>query len=157
MRHHALLFEQLEIVETMKTFITHRMSGREELRAKLERVESDLAATQKTAADGAEALKLVDGEKETIRDESEWLRNEGKTVEAKCKGVEQENVQLKKEIEELRAKFAAQRKELEEEYQKQVDKMYFYDYRCCMKKNDITQDTLPFPSDDEGEVPNTSS
>lgn len=64
-------------------------------------MESDLATTQKTPADGAKALKLVEGEKEAIQAESEWLRKEGKVVEAKCKGVEQENVQLKKEIEEL--------------------------------------------------------
>lgn len=139
MRQRALLFECLEVVETMRAFITHRMSGSEELRAKLEQVESDLATTKKTPADGAKALKLVEGEKEAIRAESEWLRKKGKVVEAKCKGVKQENVQLKKEIEELQARFVTQRKELEEEYQKQVDKMYFYGYRCCMKKNDITQ------------------
>lgn len=45
---------------------------------------------------------------------------------------------LKKEMEELRDGFADQRKELEKEYQKQVDKMYFFGYRCCMKKNGIT-------------------
>lgn len=123
----------------MRAFITHRVSGNEELRAKLERVESDLAATKKTPADGAKALKLVEGKQEAIRAESKWLRKQGKVVEAKCKGVEQENVQPKKEIEELQARFATQRKELEEEYQKQVDKMYFYGYRCYMKKNDITQ------------------
>lgn len=139
MRQRALLFECLEVVETMRAFITHRMSGSEELRAKLEQVESDLATTKKTPADGAKALKLVEGEKEAIRAESEWLRKKGKVVEAKCKGVKQENVQLKKEIEELQARFVTQRKELKKEYQKQVDKMYFYGYRCCMKKNDITQ------------------
>lgn len=74
MRQHALLFECLEVVETMRVFITHRVSGSEELRAKLERVESDLAATQKTPADGANALKLVEGKQEVIRVESKWLR-----------------------------------------------------------------------------------
>lgn len=35
--------------------------------------------------------------------------------------------------------------------------MYFLGYRCCMKKNDITHNTLSFPSDDEGEAPDGSS
>lgn len=42
-------------------------------------------------------------------------------------------------MEELQAGFAAQKEELEGEYQKQVDDMFFFDYRCCMKKHDITQ------------------
>lgn len=27
--------------------------------------------------------------------------------------------------------------------------MFFYDYQCCMRKNDITQDVSTYPSDDE--------
>ena len=27
--------------------------------------------------------------------------------------------------------------------------MFFYGYRCCMKKQDIANDTPSFPSDDE--------
>lgn len=30
--------------------------------------------------------------------------------------------------------------------------MFFYGYRCCMKKHGITQDTLTFPLDDDDEV-----
>lgn len=58
-------------------------------------------------------------------------------------------------MEELRSGFVAQKKELKVEYQKkQVNEMYFLDYRCCMKKNNITHDTPSFPSDDEGEALN---
>lgn len=99
---HALLFEWLEVVKAMGTFISHRMSSSEELCAKLERVESDLAVTQKVAVEGAEALKLVDGKKEVARAEANKLREEGKTTEAKCKEAEHENAQLKKEMEKLR-------------------------------------------------------
>lgn len=63
----------------------------------------------------------------------------------------------KKKMEELRAGFEVQKKELQKEYQKQVDEMYFFDYRCCMKKNNITQDIPYLPSDDEGEAPGGSS
>ena len=62
-------------------------------------------------------------------------------------------VAQKKEIEELQTRFVAQKNELETEYQKQVDEMYFFDYRCCTKKNGITQDILSLPSHDEDEVP----
>ena len=48
-------------------------------------------------------------------------------MEAKCKDAEQENDRLKKELEDLRARFAAQ-KELEDEYQKKVDDIFFFDY-----------------------------
>lgn len=41
----------------MGAFITEQMGGSEELRAKLEWVESDLAIAQKVAADGAEAVR----------------------------------------------------------------------------------------------------
>ena len=83
------------------------MSGHEELRTKLERVESDLTAVQKVAVEGADALKLADGEKEAIRAEADKLRNEGRTTEAKFKDAEWENVQLKKEMEELQDRFVA--------------------------------------------------
>lgn len=52
-------------------------------------------------------------------------------------------------MEELRAGFVAQKEELEDKYQKQVDDMIFIGYRCCMKKHGITQDTPNYPSDDE--------
>ena len=29
--------------------------------------------------------------------------------------------------------------------------MFFYDYQCCIKKHDIGNDTLNFPSDNEDE------
>ncbi|RVW39353.1 hypothetical protein CK203_102525 [Vitis vinifera] len=31
--------------------------------------------------------------------------------------------------------------------------MYFFGYRCCMKKNKIMHDTPSFPSDEEDEAP----
>ncbi|KAL6323569.1 hypothetical protein AAG906_039154 [Vitis piasezkii] len=49
--------------------------------------------------------------------------------------------------------FAAQKNELETEYQRQVDEMYFFGYRCCMKKNGIMHDIPSLPSDDEDAIP----
>ena len=59
-------------------------------------------------------------------------------MDAKSKTVEQDNERLGQEIEELRVGFIVQKEELEDEYQKQVDDMFFFGYRCCMKKHDIT-------------------
>ena len=57
------------------------------------------------------------------------------------------------ENEEMEASFAAQKKKLEEEYQQQVDEMYFFGYHYCMKKNGIMHDTPSFPSNEKDEVP----
>ena len=42
-------------------------------------------------------------------------------------------------------------------YEKQVDKMYFFGYRCCMKKNGIMHDIPSLSSNDEDEIPARSS
>lgn len=55
-------------------------------------------------------------------------------------------------MEELRAGFVAQKKELEDEYQKQVDNMILFGYRCYMKKHGITQDTPNYLSDNKNIV-----
>ena len=60
-------------------------------------------------------------------------------------------------MEELWARFVAQKKELEMEYQKQVDEMYFFDYRCCLKKNGIIRDIPSLIFDDESKTPDGSS
>ena len=58
------------------------------------------------------------------------------------------NIQ-KKELEELRAGFAVEKEELKEDYQKQVDEMFFFGYQCYMRKNDITHDTPNYLYDEE--------
>ncbi|RVW73772.1 hypothetical protein CK203_057628 [Vitis vinifera] len=49
--------------------------------------------------------------------------------------------------------FAAQKKEMETEYQRQVDEMYFFGYRCYMKKNGIMHDIPSLPSNEEDAIP----
>ena len=98
-------------------------------------------------------------------------------MEGQVKGVEQENSQIKKEMDklwaslvtqknetkelqaglvaqrkEMKAEFATQKKKLETEYQRQVDEMYFFGYHCCMKKNGIMHDIPSIPSDDEDAI-----
>lgn len=123
-----LLHKRLEVAEGMRAFISHRMSHAEELRVKLEQVEGELAAAQKVAAEGVEALRRAEEERDALQmederlrkesEEAERLRKERESMEAKFQESEQENVHLKKEIEELWSGFDAHKKELEGEYQK---------------------------------------
>ena len=53
-------------------------------------MESDLTAAQKAAVEGAEALKLAEGEKEVIRIKVDKLRKESKTAEVKLKEAKHE-------------------------------------------------------------------
>ncbi|RVW28609.1 hypothetical protein CK203_100861 [Vitis vinifera] len=143
----------------------------------LEMEEADLATAQKAVADEVEKLKLAEEEKRVIQAEADLLRGEKEALEGQVNGVEQENSQLKKKVDKLRvslaaqkketeglqaglvaqrkemeARFAAQKKELEIEYQRQVDEIYFFGYHCCMKKNDIMHDIPFLPSDDEDAI-----
>ena len=54
--------------------------------------------------------------------------------------------------EELEVEFTAEREELEANHQKQVDEMYFFGYRCCMKKHGIKQDVPSIPPGEEDKL-----
>ena len=58
-------------------------------------------------ADGTEQLGRVEGEKEAIRAEADTLKKEKEALEGQVNEVGQENLQLKRETEELRASLAA--------------------------------------------------
>lgn len=115
-------------------------------------MESGLTTAQKATANGAEALRRAEEEREMAQVEANHLREEVKATEAKDRDADQEIAHLRKELEESRAGFAVQKKELENKYHRQVDDIFFVGYRCCIKKNDITQDTPSYLSDDEGEA-----
>lgn len=68
---------------------------------------------------------------------------------AKKEKTKEKFTRLRQELQDLRARFAAQNEDLETDYQKQVDDMFFYSYQCCIKKHGIANDTPIFPSDDE--------
>ena len=106
------------------------------------------------------------------------LKKEKEALEGQVNEAGQENLQLQREAEELRASlaaqkkesedlqaglaaqkeemevgFAAQKKKMDEEYQQHADEMYFFGYRCCMKKHGIMHDTHSFPSNEEDLAP----
>ncbi|RVX22917.1 hypothetical protein CK203_008214 [Vitis vinifera] len=45
---------------------------------------------------------------------------------------------------ELEREFAVEREELAADYQQQVDDTFIFGYRCCMKKNGISEIPLQF-------------
>ena len=149
MRQHTLLFKQLEFAEAMRTYIAQHIDDSEDLHFKLKLVESELTAARKAVGEGVKSLRMAEWEGETTNAEARRLREKGEVAETKCKKIEQENERLRKEMEQLRAGFVAQKKKLKDEYQKQVDEMFFFGYQCCMKKHDIAHDIPPYFSDDE--------
>ena len=60
--------------------------------------------------------------------------------------------QLKLKVEQTVSDFAKEKNELEATYQQQVDDMFFYGYRFCMKKHGIIDDIPSIPSDKEDEA-----
>lgn len=148
MRTREQLFNLLKMAEVMHAFISQHPGGVEELRAQLEKVEAKLVTAWKAAVDGSEQLCLVEGEKEVIRAKADILKKTKEALESQVHEVGQENLQLKRETEELRAslavqkkeskdlrvgmaaqkeemeaRFTAQKNEMEEEYQSQADEM----------------------------------
>ena len=138
MRQRALLFKWLEVTEAMRAYLAQHMDDNEELYSKLKLAKSELTTTRKVAVKEAGLLRKTEKERDVANVEAPRLKEEEEAVKSKCKKVEQENEGLRKEMEKLQAGFVAQKEELEGEYQKQVDDIFFFGYRCCMKKHGIT-------------------
>ncbi|KAL6328594.1 hypothetical protein AAG906_038789 [Vitis piasezkii] len=172
-----LFSDLLRVADHMKAFVSYRMGGKEELRLKLQQSEIDLAIAQKAAAENAEALRRSEDDKEALRIELEEVKSREKAIGDRLNEVESEKAQLGGEVRQLRtelsierkqkedlqlrliaqrkeleARFTVQRKKLETEYQKQVDEMYFFGYRCCMKKNDIKRNVPSIPPGEEDKM-----
>ena len=110
MRTREQLFKRLEVAEAMRAFISQYPGGIEELCARLEKVEAKLATARKAVADGTEQLSQVEEEKETTRVKTDILKKEKQALEGQVNEAGQENIQLKREADELWASLAAQKK-----------------------------------------------
>lgn len=84
MQQLALLFKRLEVVEAMRAFITQQMDN-SELRSKLKLAESELVAAWKAIDEVVESLRMTKEEREATNAKARQLKEEGKTIEAKCK------------------------------------------------------------------------
>ena len=102
---------------------------------------------------GQENLQLKN-EMDELRASLTAQKKETKTLQANLTAQKEEMeagfTAQKKEIE---VRFAAQKKEMETENQWQADEMYFFGYRCCMKKNGIMHDIPSLPFDEEDATP----
>lgn len=94
-------------------------------------------------------LKDVEHEKTQLGDEIQVLRT---SLSSDRKQNEDLQLRLIAERNELEVGFTEQRKELETKYQKQVDEMYFFGYRCCIKNNGIKRDIPSIPPSEEDKI-----
>ena len=82
-------------------------------------------------------------------DNNEELRTQLEWVESELAAIRTTSKAQKKQLEEIRVRFTIENEALIENYQKQVDEMFFQGYQCCMRKNGITQYIPSYPSNEE--------
>ena len=155
-----LFTDLLRTTDYMRVFATRRKDSENQLRLRLEEAEASLF----TAREDNEALRVdlaevKSREESTVvhlheaEDEVARLRGEVRQLRTKAsiekKQKEDLQLRLTTQKEELDGEFAAEREELEVDYQKQVDEMYFFDYRYCMKKHGIKRDVPSIPPGEE--------
>ena len=155
-----LFSDLLRTADYMKAFVSQRKNSEEDLRLRLEQAEASFSA----ARNDNEALRIeldeakiqeefIDTRLHEAKDEMTHLRGEVRQLwtEVSIEKKQREDLQLhlSTQKEELEVEFAAEREELEADYQKQVDEMYFFGYRCCMKKHGIKRDVPSIPPSEE--------
>ncbi|RVW67486.1 hypothetical protein CK203_063048 [Vitis vinifera] len=124
-KQHDLFIDLLRISDHMKAFVSQRMSGERGI-----------------------ALEIGAGRShEALRIELVEAKSREEAIDARLHEAESETALLRGEVRQLRNR--AQREELEADYQKQVDEMYFFGYRCCMKKHGIKRDVPSIPPGEE--------
>ncbi|KAL6332995.1 hypothetical protein AAG906_020011 [Vitis piasezkii] len=126
-QQHDLFTDLLRTADYMKAFVSQRRNSEKELRLKLEQ--------------DNEALRMAQ-----LRGDVRQLRTE---VSIEKKQREDLQLRLSAQKGELEGEFAAEREKLEADYQKQVDEMFFFSYRCCMKKHGIKRDVHSIPPGEE--------
>ena len=96
-------------------------------------------------------LRKVEEEKKAFQAKTCRLVEEKATTVAEKEKTEEETARLRQKLQDLWAGFATQKEDLEVNYQKQVDDMFFYGYQCCMKKHGIANDTPNLSFNDEND------
>lgn len=114
--------------------------------------QSSESCPQNMAENEASLLRKTELENEAFQTKIQQLKSNNTVLRTSKTKTEKEGTRLKLEFEHIRVGFAKEKKEMEVAYQQQVDDMFFYNYRYCMKKHDITNDIPSIPSDDEDET-----
>ena len=159
-QQHDLFSDLLRTADYTKAFVSQRKNNEEKLHLRLEQAKSSLSAArgdnEALRAELAEAKsreESVDARLHEAEDEMALLRGKVRQLrtEVSIEKKQREALQLRllAQKEELETEFAAEREELEADYQKHVDEMYFFGYRCCMKKHGIKRDVPSIPPGEE--------
>ncbi|KAL6314406.1 hypothetical protein AAG906_022489 [Vitis piasezkii] len=122
-QQHDLFTDLLRTTDYMKAFASQRKNSEDQLRLRLEEAEASLS----TARGDNEALRADLAEAKSREESMDARLHEAEDEMALLRGME----------------------EFEADYQKQVDDMFFFGYRCCMKKYDIKRDIPSIPPGEE--------
>lgn len=101
--------------------------------------------------DRTSLLRKTKLENEALQAEIRQLKLDNTTLGTSKAKAKETSTWLKLELDQTRVGFAKKKNELEVAYQQQVDDMFLYDYHCCMKKHDITDEILNKDKDMLGE------
>ncbi|RVX07556.1 hypothetical protein CK203_025151 [Vitis vinifera] len=130
-QQHDLFIDLLRTADYMKAFASQRKDSENQLRLRQEEAEASLSTARRTMRLSRQSEATPDGD----------------SIEKKQ--IEDLQLRLLVQKEELEGEFAIEREELEADYQKQVDDMFFFGYRCYMKKNGIKRDVPSIPPGEE--------
>lgn len=98
MQQYSLIFKRLEAVETMRAYIAHNMENSEELQAKLEAIEGELAVARKIVNEGVGLLRKAEEGKEAAEAKARRLAEEKEVMEARHKKADEKNKWLRQEM-----------------------------------------------------------
>ncbi|RVW23721.1 hypothetical protein CK203_100831 [Vitis vinifera] len=155
-QQHDLFTDLLRTTDYMKAFTSQRKNSEGQLRLRLEEAKTNLS----TARGENEALRVDLAEAKSREDSMETRLHEAEDevallwgevrhlrTEVSIEKKQREDLQLRlsAQKEELEGEFAMENEKLEANYQKQVDDMFFFGYRYCMKKNGIKRDVPSIP------------
>ncbi|RVW59289.1 hypothetical protein CK203_101700 [Vitis vinifera] len=118
-QQHDLFTQLLQTADYMRTFSSRRQEIENQLRLRMEEAEASLS---------------------TMREENEALR--GSWLRRRVEKNQLRAAYMRRR--ELEREFAVEREELAADYQQQVDDTFIFGYRCCMKKNGISEIPLQF-------------
>ncbi|RVW37161.1 hypothetical protein CK203_111743 [Vitis vinifera] len=130
-QQHDHFTDLLRTADYMKAFASQRKNSENQLHLRLEEAEASLSTAR--------------GDNEALRADLAEARSREESMDARLHEAEDEVTLLKGEVRQLRT----EREELEADYQKQVDDMFFFGYRCCMKKHGIKRDVSSIPPGEE--------
>ncbi|RVX19740.1 hypothetical protein CK203_005061 [Vitis vinifera] len=136
-QQHDLFSDLLRTTDYMKIFASRHKESENQLRLRLEEVEASLSISR----EDNEALRA------DLAEAKSW---EESSFTRLCESEDEvARLRAERKKEELEREFAAEREELEADYQKQVDDTFIFGYRCCMKKNGIKRDVPSIPPGEE--------